>query len=205
MKRIAVVVGLWALLLPLAAWADGIDITNQFGTVTFTNAGVVSKGSELMNYNGVVAPPGRSLGSVSFSTGALLSGDIWSGGTFSSAGSSFVVSSGGGNYGQPAKGVIFSGTFIGPISWTLVSHTGRWDYVFTLSGTIQGQLWSGRTVTGTTTQTIYAYKNQWGQDHEGGVRLGNTNLAVPEPGTLGMLGTGLIAVAGAMRRKLFGA
>jgi hypothetical protein len=205
MRRIAVVLGLCALLLPTAAWADAIDLTNQFGTVIITNAGIVSKGSELMSYNGIVAPPGRALGSVSFSTGALASGDIWSGGTFSSAGSSFIVSSGGGGYGQPAKGIIFSGAFVGPISWTLVSHPGKWNYVFTLSGTIQGQLWNGRTVTGTTTQTIYAYKNQWLQDHQGGIRLGNTNLAVPEPGTLGLLVTGLMAVGGTMRRKLFGA
>jgi hypothetical protein len=70
------------------------------------------------------------------------------------------VTSGGGGYGQPPKGIIFSGAFVGPISWTLVSHTGKWDYVFTLSGNLQGQLWTGRTVTGTTTQTIYMYKNQ---------------------------------------------
>lgn len=186
----------------MAAWADGINLTNQFGTVSITNAGIVLNGSELMSYNGIVAPPGHALGTVSFATGALVSGDIWTGATFSSVGSSFLVT-GVGNYGQP-KGVIFSGAFIGPISWTVVSHT-KWDYVFLLSGTIQGQLYDGRTVSGTTAQTIYAYKNQWAKDHQGGIRLGNTNLAVPEPGTLGLLGTGLIAVAGSMRRKLFGA
>jgi hypothetical protein len=37
------------------------------------------------------------------------------------------------------------------------------------------------------------------------VSFGKTNLATPEPGTLGLLGTGLIAVAGIMRRKLLGA
>ena len=200
MRRIAVVLGLCALLLPTAAWADAIDLTNQFGTVIITNAGIVSKGSELMSYNGIVAPPGRALGSVSFSTGALASGDIWSGGTFSSGQLTLASAS-----SQPAKGIIFSGAFVGPISWTLISHSGKWNYVFTLSGAIQGQLWNGRTVTGTTTQTIYAYKNQWLQDHQGGIRLGNTNLAVPEPGTLGLLVTGLMAVGGTMRRKLLGA
>jgi len=201
MRRVAVMFGLLALLLPMAAWADGIDLTNQFGTVTITNAGIVSRGSELMSFNGIKAPRGRSLGSVNFSTGALASGSIWSGGTFSSAGSSFIVT-GVGGYGQP-KGVIFSGAFVGPISWTVVSQTGRNNYVFALSGKIQGQLWTGRTVSGTTTQTIYAYKNQWVHDNKGGIHLGSTHL-VPEPGTLGLLGTGLIVVAGTMRRKLFG-
>ena len=183
----------------MAAWADGMDFTNQFGVVTITNAGIVSSRSELKSFDGVTAPRGRALGSVYFSTGALTSGGIWTGGTFSSKGSSFLVTCAG-NYGQP-KGVVFSGAFVGPISWTLVSH-GQYYYVFTLSGTIKGELYTGRMVTGTTTQSIYAYQNQWFRDQKGGVSLGNTKLSVPEPGTLGLLGTGLLALAGTMRRKL---
>lgn len=203
MRRVAVIVGLLALLLPAAAWADGINLTNQFGSVNVTNAGVISKGSELMSYDGIVAPHGRSLGSVSFSTGAFTGASIFSGGTFSSVGSTFIVTSGGGHYGQPPKGTIFSGSFVGPISWTLVSQTGKFMYNFTLSGTIYGMLYTGRDVTGNTTQNITLYKNQWSQDHMGLIRLGNSHLNVPEPGTLGLLGTGLIAMAGSMRRKLF--
>jgi hypothetical protein len=203
MRRVAVIVGLLALLLPAAAWTDGINLTNQFGSVNVTNAGVISKGSELMSYDGIVAPHGRSLGSVSFSTGAFTGASIFSGGTFSSVGSTFIVTSGGGHYGQPPKGTIFSGSFVGPISWTLVSQTGKFMYNFTLSGTIYGMLYTGRDVTGTTTQDITLYKNQWSQDHMGLIRLGNSHLNVPEPGTLGLLGTGLIAMAGSMRRKLF--
>lgn len=202
MRRLLIALGLWALLMPLAARADGIDLTNRFGTVIFTDAGVVSRGSELLGFNGITAPPGRALGMLKFTTGALVSGDLWSGGTFSSVGSSFVVTSGGGGYGQPAKGIIFSGVFVGPISWTLSSHPGPWTYLFTLSGKITGQLWDGRNVTGTTTQSIFAYKNQWMHDHQGGIANGNANLGVPEPGTLGLLGTGLIAMAGTLRRKL---
>lgn len=203
MRRVAVIVGLLVLLLPMAAWADEINLTNQFGMVNITTAGVVSKGSELKSYNGIAAPPGRSMGSVSFSTGAFTGASLFSDGTFSSVGSSFLVTSGGGNYGQPPKGTIFSGSFIGPIAWTLVSQSGKYTYNFTLSGTIFGALYTGRDVTGTTTQNITLYKNQWNQDQEGRIRLGSTNLNVPEPGTLGLLGTGLIAVAGSMRRKLF--
>jgi hypothetical protein len=203
MKRVAVILGLLALLLPTAAWADGINLTNQFGSVNVTNAGVISKGSELMSYDGIVAPHGRSLGSVSFSTGAFTGASIFSGGTFSSVGSTFIVTSGGGHYGQPPKGNIFYGAFVGPISWTLVSQTGKFAYNFTLSGTIDGMLYTGRDVTGTTTQNITLYKNQWNQDHMGRVFLGNGHLSVPEPGTLGLLGTGLITIAGSMRRKLF--
>jgi hypothetical protein len=203
MRRIAVMLGFCALLLPMAAWADGIGFINQFGSVTITNAGIVSTGSELKGFNGITAPPGHSLGSVSFSTGALTSGSLWSGGTFSSAGSSFIVT-GGGQYGVP-KGTIFDASFVGPIKWTLVSHTGKWDYVFMLSGVVSGEIYTGRWISGTTKQTIYVYKNQWARDHRGSIHLGDTNFHVgPEPGTLGLFGTGLIVLVGTMRRKLFG-
>ncbi len=182
----------------MAAWADGINLTNQFGTVIITNGGISLSNSELKSFDGKSAPSGHALGSVYFSTGALTSGTIWTGGTFSSVGSQFVIASIG-TYGLP-KGIIFSGTFVGPISWTLVSHS-HYTYVFTLSGEIKGKL-NGRTVTGTTTQTIVSYQNQWFQDHQGSIRLGGTHLNTPEPGTLGLFGTGLIALAGIMRRKL---
>jgi hypothetical protein len=35
-----------------------------------------------------------------------------------------------------------------------------------------------------------------------GLTSGETNLSVPEPGTLGLLGTGLLGIGGLMRRRL---
>src|ERR1019366_10346642 len=112
MRRV-VVLALLALALPIAAWADGIVLTNQFGSISISTAGITSVQSQLKSFNGITATAGHSLGSVSFSTGALTSGSIRWGGTFSATGSTFVVI-GKGNYGQP-KGTIFSGSFVGPI------------------------------------------------------------------------------------------
>lgn len=210
MRRVAVIIGLCALLLPMAAWASGIDLTNNFGTVTISNTGIVSAGSQLVSFNKISL--GHTMGYVNFSTGAFTGASIWTGGTFAGgAGSSFVVTGVGAwtktLAGSPQGPVtLFSGNFVGPVNWTVLSvGKGGFTYAFELSGTIQGQLWDGRTVSGTTKQLIYVYKNQWMHDGKGGISLSSSNVAVPEPGTLGLLGAGLIGIAGTMRRKLFGA
>ncbi|HKC00196.1 MAG TPA: hypothetical protein VKD23_15540 [Terriglobales bacterium] len=203
MKRVPAVLGLCTLLLPIAALADNVYLVNEFGSVTLTNAGIVSRGSELMRFNGVTAPPGHSLGSVSFSTGALIQGSILGGGVFSSTGSSFVVI-GSGKYGEP-KGTIFSGSFIGPIAWVLVSRTGN-NYVFDLLGSLKGMLYTGRSVTGATMQTIYVNQNQWNHNQRGSIGFGRAKFgpelrAGPESGTLGLFATGLIVLAGTILPK----
>ncbi len=202
MKKLIFCLALLALLAPIAARADGISLTNEFGTVTILSSGITTRGSELMSFNGVQAPKNHSLGTVAFSTGAIVTGDIWNGGTFSSVGSSFLIT-GRGMYGEP-RGVIFDGAFVGAIDWTLVASNKQF-HEYQLTGEIEGQIWTGRMVTGNTTQTIYTYWNQESVDHKGGIKLGGTHLNTPEPSTLGLLGIGLVSVAGLFRRKLAGA
>jgi hypothetical protein len=209
-------VTIFALILSLlsfvsAASADPITLTNLFGTISISDIGVggmgttgsttiTSHGSELTNFEGITAPHGHSLGYVGFSTGVLESGSVLNGGVFSSTGSTFDVI-GKGKFGQP-KGNIFIGSFVGPIDWTFISQNKQ-ERTYTLTGELSGTLWNGRFTTGYTTQTINILNKNQLNGGVGHIGLGSTSISAPEPGTLGLLGTGLVGIAGMFRRKYF--
>lgn len=201
MKRIVWMIVL-ALALPLAAFANNsVDFTNSGGTLSGTSAGLSLSGSMLIAVNGLNGGGlvTGDLGSVTFTTGAL-TGSLQNGGTFAGGTSTSFVITGNGTSGIP-NSVIFNGSFSGPVTWTLVTLANG-THNYTLTGSVSGIWTTGATVNGATVQlTINTGKGFFNGSTT--ISSGDTNISttVPEPGTLGLLGTGLVGLAGALHRK----
>jgi len=199
MKKL-VLLAVLALALPTAVFAgSSIDYSNSGGTLSGSNSGLSLSGSVLFAVNGSGGLiTGSNLGSVSFETGALSSGSLQNGGTFASGG--WFTITGNGSNGIP-NGTLFTGTFSGPVTWTMMTLSNG-THNYTLTGALTGT-GSDYSAVGVTVQlTVNTGKGFFNGCTKISSGDTNVNVVVPEPGSLSLLGTGLIAMGGMIRRKL---
>ena len=198
MKRLILQV-LLILSAPLTVSASSVTIAGQGGTLWIGTSGLATSSSsgftspsQIGHVNNLFGKSfnGVNLGQITLSTGALMSGSLGSNATFAGGGS-FTVALNGALPGMPS-GTVFQGTFSGPVSMTQQSNG-----TFLLTGNFSGSL-GGKVVTGTLSLNTGGMRN--GQL---AINSANVNIAlpVPEPGTLTLLGTGLLGAAMLVRKK----
>jgi hypothetical protein len=196
MKRILLLTVL-SLAVPAASFANNVvDFSNR-GTISGSSSGLTLS-STLVAVNGLNGGGLISghLGDVKFTTGALISGSLAMGGMFAAGGSLTVT--GNGTDGIP-KGTLFTGTFSGPVTWTLLTAANG-THNYDLTGSVTGEL-EGKAHVGAIVQLTANTGRDFFTGHAIG-SSGNTVLApIPEPASLSLLGTGIIALAGLARRK----
>jgi PEP-CTERM motif len=198
----------FSLVLPLMAHANSggiITITNTDGTPGTSAVGVMGPfsltGSEV-GFIGIYNQAGLlPTSTLSFTTGAYISGSLMNGGAmWSGTGSTFDIT----GYWNGNTGVIFSGSFSGNVSWVFNGCTKSNICSYELTGPVSGTWANGVTVSGQTTQIFFQFHGKY----NGGPGLldtgGTTSVVTPEPNSLGMMGAGLLAVGLVVKRKVKG-
>lgn len=178
MRRV-VLLALLALAVPVAAMADSFD---------YANAGTVSGGTAILSGSATT-----SLSLTSSLTGIL---DTTTNATVCGNGSGSACN----GWVSVTTGAISGGAFSG--GTLTITNNGKTLFSGTFSGTVTvigGNTFVNGTVTNVagSTQIVFKLGSSTGS-------ISGDTIVTPEPGTLGLLGTGLIGLAGIVRRKLRG-
>lgn len=203
--RFSSALSLLLFLLPTSVWANSVAWQNVGGQITASGNAVTLNGSTM---SGVLSTSSASSSgfagdAFSFTTGPLISGTLSGGGTFAAGGS--ITITGTGSNGIPL-GVVFHGTFTSPTAWSATwnsnagpNHDGRWYY--SLTGSFAGVLSNGQHVSGKVTEDTFDVPGGKSFDSSVNLNGGVLNISVPEPETLSMMCTGLLAVGAFFRRQ----
>jgi hypothetical protein len=186
-----------------AAFADSIDISATGGTYTF--AGTVGSVFSTNNLgatgisvsNPPAAPFALGNGAILFSTGAYLGGNMFAGGGSVSYSNAALCNNVAGN-------VCFSGSTTGSQlvgSSILASFTTNW--VNPIFAALVGANFGGvNPQVNNATGSLSIVFQPANSDHIGNIGSADYGLTTPEPASLLMLGGGILAIGGSIRRKL---
>ncbi len=198
MGRKVLLMLLLALALPIAAYADSdLSFTSSGGTLNGSSFGMSLVGSQLVGISGLGGSfSGTNLGSLEFTTALMAApGNVIDGAHFLTGGT--VTITGNGTNGAPS-GILFSGAFSQSPTWVRTPGT----FIYTFTGVATGTLASGSTAdiviqfTVDTKTRVFVTPIQLT-----GVNVDASAIRVPEPGSLTLMGAGLLGLAGAVRRK----
>jgi len=205
--RRAALLAVLMLALPIAAFAkSSLVFTNTGGGVQL-KSGTLLGTAQFTAFTGSGGTITGNLGQVAYQTGSLRGRTLTASvDTYSFAAGGFITITSNGS-GLP-QGTVFTGRFTSPVTFVGTFNpaagggAGAWYY--TLTGAIAGTLARGRRgwASGEIVEITFDVPGHvpfWStvRGHSGGT----TASTVPEPGTLGLLGTGLVGIACLVRRK----